>query len=156
MIPIQSSIRAEASKGRISEADLPESILKALDAIGMWLGSGVLMVVEPQEGQSVSNPRKVVNSPSEMREILSGGLLANGPAKLHFNRVTSGRSGIGLVGAMGSGELEVVPDGYEFFKLSLSCDRFTRDDCHKFLDDVERVLGAFDKRQARFLNNYSA
>jgi hypothetical protein len=156
MIPIQPSLKADATKGQISAADLPESILKALDSMGMWLGSGVLMVVEAQDGQSVRNPRRVVNSPLEMREILSGGLLANGPAKLHFNRVASGRSGIGLVGAMNSGELEVVPDGYELFKLSLSCDRVTRDDCHKFLDDIERVLRAFDKKQVRSLSNYSA
>jgi hypothetical protein len=155
MIPIQSSFRAEASKGQISSVDLRDSILKALDAMGMWLGSGVAMVVESQDDQSANTGRKIVNSRSDMREILSDVLLANGAAKLHFNRVTSGRSGLGLIEAMGSGELQVVPDSHESFTFSVSCTQFSHDGCHKFLDDLERVLGAFDKKHVRFLSNYS-
>jgi hypothetical protein len=156
MIPIPPSLKAEANKGQISSADLPDIVLQALDAMGMWLGSGVLLQVESNKGQSANNLRRVLNSPAELRDILSDHSLLRGAAKLHFNRVTSGTSGLGLIGAMSLGELEVTPDGHEFFTLSLGCCRSTHDSCHTFLDNVERVLGKFDKRSVRFLGNYSA
>ena len=156
MIPIPPSLEAEANKGQISSADLPDIVLQALDAMGMWLGSGVLLQVESKEGQSAENLRRVLNSPAELRDILSDHSLLRGATKLHFNRVTSGTSGLGLIGAMSSGELEVTPDGHEFFTLSLSCRQFSHDAGHNFLDKVECAVGKFDKRGVRFLGNYSA